>query len=86
MKRVLIVEREDLVGGKKLTPTAEVELANFHTDFVKMTDYELIVFYCTLTNSCAIIKNRFGRCIKEMSLNSRDDKAKFSCCIMGMNK
>ena len=82
MKRVLFLDREDLVGGKKLTATADVEAVDFDNRIAKIEDYEMVIFRCKLTDTYKVVKNRYGGTTREMVLKGRENMEKFGCCVL----
>jgi hypothetical protein len=82
MKRVLILGRDDLIDGRKLTHVSEVEMADFSGTYAQMADYELAIFQCSLTGLYKIIKNRYSETTGELPLDGEENMEKFVARIL----
>ena len=83
MKRILFLDREDLVDDRKLTTVSNIEMIDFHGEFHDaLMNAEIVIFHCELTKSYKVVKNRCGTITPAISLDGMEDRERFVSYIL----
>lgn len=89
MRRVLILNREDLTKHAKLKNINEIMIIHFSESITKsqnqIANSDLVIFYCSLLNEYRILKNRYPSEDNGVrKIESPEEENKILTLIMGI--
>jgi len=86
MRKVLIVDRNDLCDDAKLKQLIDISMINFIEGIRRQIEQsDIVVFYCSLLNEYRVLKNRYPNTDNSVhQINSPEDENKILTLLMGL--